>query len=149
MAYARIARMRTVEDFRAHCSKLGLPIGAEDSIEKAPESPLAQPIDIEGQTLGNRYVIHPMEGWDAEEDGRVSELVRRRWRNFALSGAKWIWGGEAMAVLPEARANPRQLIINESTEESLKGLHDELVETHRQEFGTADDLLTGFQLTPR
>jgi NADPH2 dehydrogenase len=147
MAYPRIARMQSVEEFRAHCEDLGLSIDAEDTIETAPSSPLAQPIVVDGQPLGNRWVIHPMEGWDAEEDGRVSELVRRRWRNFAISGAKWIWGGEAMAVLPEARANPNQLLINESTEDSLKALHSELVETHHEAFGTTDDLLTGFQLT--
>jgi 2,4-dienoyl-CoA reductase-like NADH-dependent reductase (Old Yellow Enzyme family) len=88
-----------------------------------------------------------MEGWDGEADGGVSELVRRRWRNFGRSGAKWIWGGEAMAVLPEARANPNQLIISEQTQDGLARLLDELVETHRSEFGTADDLLAGFQLT--
>ena len=147
MAYPRIARMQSVDDFRARCAALGLTIEAEDAIETAPASPLAQPIDVAGRRLGNRWVIHPMEGWDGEADGRVSELVRRRWRNYALSGAKWIWGGEAMAVLPEARANPRQLAINESTEESLKSLHDDLLETHRAAFGSADDLLTGFQLT--
>lgn len=88
-----------------------------------------------------------MEGWDGEADGTPSELVRRRWRNFARSGAKCIWGGEAMAVTFESRANPRQLVIQQSTEDSLKSLHAELLETHRQEFGTTDDLLTGFQLT--
>jgi len=139
--------MQSVEEFRAHCEDLGLSIDAEDAIETAPSSPLAQPIVVEGQRLGNRWVIHPMEGWDAEENGRVSELVRRRWRNFAISGAKWIWGGEAMAVLAEARANPNQLLINESTEDSLKALHSELIETHHEAFGTTDDLLTGFQLT--
>ena len=47
---------------------------------------------------GNRWCIHPMEGWDANRDGSPSELTLRRWRNFGLSGAKLIWGGEAVAV---------------------------------------------------
>lgn len=147
MAYPRIARMQSVEAFRARCAQLGLDIEAEDSIETAPASPLAQPIDVEGRRLSNRWVIHPMEGWDAETDGRAGDLVRRRWRNFALSGAKWIWGGEAMAVVPEGRANPRQLTIDESTEESLKTLCAELRRAHRGQFGGADDLFVGFQLT--
>lgn len=147
MAYPRIARMRSVADFRAHCAGLGLSIQAEDRIETAPASPLAQPLDAGGRTVGNRFVIHPMEGWDGEEDGRPSELVRRRWRNFARSGAKWIWGGEAMAVTPDSRANPRQLVIQPSTADSLGALHDELLATHAEAFGTTDDLLTGFQLT--
>ena len=134
-------------EFRARCAELGLSIEAEDSVERAPESPLAQPIEVGVKAPGNRFVIHPMEGWDGEEDGQPSDLVRKRWRNFALSGAKCVWGGEAMAVTPESRANPRQLVIQESTEEALRALHEELLETHRNEFGTTGDLLTGFQLT--
>ena len=147
MAYPRIARMRSVAAFRARCAKLGLPIGAEDVVERAPGSPLALPADVGAKTIGNRFVIHPMEGWDAERDGAPSDLVRRRWRNFGRSGAKCIWGGEAMAVSPDSRANPRQLLIQPSTEDALKSLHEELLETHYREFGTTADLLTGFQLT--
>lgn len=136
-----------MDEFRARCAELDLSITADDTVERAPESPLAQPVELGFKSLGNRFVIHPMEGWDGEEDGRPSDFVRRRWRNFALSGAKCVWGGEAMAVTPESRANPRQLVIQESTEDSLRALHAELLETHRQEFGTTGDLLTGFQLT--
>lgn len=147
MAYRRLARMRSVEEFRAYCDSLSLPIQVEASIETAPGSPLAQPLAAGGKTLANRFVIHPMEGWDSEADGRPSELVRRRWRNFAISGAKCVWGGEAMAVTPQSRANPRQLVIQASTEDALKALHFELLVAHREEFGTTGDLLTGFQLT--
>ena len=147
MSFPRIARMRTVYDFRARCAELGLELEAEDEIETAPHSPLALSAEAGGKKLGNRFVIHPMEGWDGEPDGRPSELVRRRWRNFGLSGAKCVWGGEAMAVTPESRANPRQLVIQPATEDALKVLHAELLETHRREFGSTGDLLTGFQLT--
>jgi 2,4-dienoyl-CoA reductase-like NADH-dependent reductase (Old Yellow Enzyme family) len=139
--------MRDVETFRQHVASLGLSLEADDAIQTAPGSPLAQPIEVDGFVVGNRWVIHPMEGWDAETDGNPSDLVRRRWRNFGLSGAKWIWGGEAMAVLPEARANPNQLLINEHTRDGLAALLNELLETHRREFGSTDDLLVGFQLT--
>jgi len=146
-SYPRIARIRSVEEFRARLRELDLSIEAEDRIETAPDSPLAQPMNVDGLTVGNRWVIHPMEGWDAEPDGRPSEYVRRRWRNFGRSGAKWIWGGEAMAVVPEGRANPNQLQINRDTEESLARLLAELLETHLKECGSLDDLLVGFQLT--
>ena len=149
--------MKTVEAFRERLAALNLAIECDDEILKAPESPLAQPLDIHGFRVGgfhvggfrvgNRWVIHPMEGWDGEEDGSPSELVRRRWRNFGRSGAKWIWGGEAMAVEHDARANPNQLVINEQTKDVLARLHDELVDAHREDFGTTDDLLVGFQLT--
>ena len=39
----------------------------------------------------------------------------RRWQNFGRSGAKLIWGGEAVAVRHDGRANPNQLVINEDT----------------------------------
>ena len=146
-SYPRIAALRDVAAFREHVASLGLALEADDRIETAPGSPLAQPIEVDGARVGNRWVIHPMEGWDAEDDGNPSELVRRRWRNFGRSGAKWIWGGEAMAVLPEARANPNQLVISEHTRDGLARLLDELLETHRQEVGSTDDLLVGFQLT--
>ncbi len=151
-SYPRVASLKTVEAFRERLATLNLAIGCDDSILKAPESPLAQPLDIQGIgaggfRVGNRWVIHPMEGWDAEEDGSPSDLVRRRWRNFGCSGAKWIWGGEAMAVQHDARANPNQLVINEQTKDGLARLHDELVDAHREAFGATDDLLVGFQLT--
>ena len=102
---------------------------------------------VDGFRVGNRWVIHPMEGWDAEPDGTPSELVFQRWRNFARSGAKWIWGGEAMAVTPEGRANPNQVVIQDSTRDTLARLLEETLETHRREIGSTDDLLVGFQLT--
>lgn len=145
--YPRVASFKTVEAFREYLSQLGLTIGCEDRIEPAPGSPLAQPIDVDGFRAGNRFVIHPMEGWDGEEDGRPSAYVRRRWRNFGRSGAKWIWGGEAMAVVPAGRANPNQLLINGQTKDGLARLLDECVQAHRDECGPTDDLLVGFQLT--
>jgi len=62
--------------------------------------------------IGNRYAIHPMEGWDGNSDGTPSENTKRRWSNFGKSGAKLIWGGEAVAVRHDGRANPHQLILN-------------------------------------
>jgi 2,4-dienoyl-CoA reductase-like NADH-dependent reductase (Old Yellow Enzyme family) len=90
-----------------------------------------------------------MEGWDGTVDGHPTELTRRRWRNFGLSGAKLVWGGEAAAVRHDGRANPCQLVIGESTWESLARLRDDLVAAHEGSFGkgAASDLLVGLQLT--
>jgi 2,4-dienoyl-CoA reductase-like NADH-dependent reductase (Old Yellow Enzyme family) len=145
--FPRVAALKTVEAFRARLAELGASLACDDTVLAAPESPLGQPLDVDGFTVGNRFVIHPMEGWDAEADGKPSDLVRRRWLNFGKSGAKWLWGGEAMAVVHEGRANPRQLIINEANEEPLKQILSDTVEAHRAEFETADDFLVGFQLT--
>jgi 2,4-dienoyl-CoA reductase-like NADH-dependent reductase (Old Yellow Enzyme family) len=145
--FPRVASFKTVDAFRARLDELQLDLPCDDIVLPAPGSPLAAPLEVDGFHVGNRWVIHPMEGWDAEDNGNPSELVHRRWGNFARSGAKWIWGGEAMAVVPEGRANPNQLVIDESTREGLARLLEDTVETHRREFGNGDDLLIGFQLT--
>ena len=88
-----------------------------------------------------------MEGWDGRADGQPSDLTRRRWRRFGQSGAKLIWGGEAVAVRHDGRANARQLVINEETVGSIKQLRQDLIDAHAESFGAADDLLIGLQLT--
>lgn len=130
---------------------LGSSIPSDDEILTAPASPLAQPCEItlRGRTrlVGNRFAVQPMEGWDGECDGRPSDLTRRRWLRFGSSGAKLIWGGEAVAVLTEARANPNQLLLNAKTAASLESLRNELIGTHHERFGETGDLVVGLQLT--
>ena len=90
-----------------------------------------------------------MEGWDGTADGRPSELTTRRWRHFGISGAKLIWGGEAVAVRHDGRANPHQLLMTPDTQGAIAGLREQLVAAHRERFGSnADgDLFVGLQLT--
>lgn len=102
---------RSVEAFREHLRGLDPAFDCADEL-LGPEGPLAEPLALFGREAGNRFAIHPMEGWDGNRDGSPSDLTRRRWRRFGLSGAKLIWGGEAVAVLPEGRANPNQLFID-------------------------------------
>ncbi len=150
LVFPRIPSLKTADDFRRHVASLGLDIPCEDTILPSPESPLAQPvagIPVNGKIIGNRWAIQPMEGWDATTTGGVTDEVRRRWRRFGESGAKLIFGGEAMAVTPEARANPNQLIINEKNKSGLAALRELLISAHREYHGAADDLVVGFQLT--
>lgn len=146
----RIPSLKTVEAFRAHLRSLGLALPCDDSILRGAASPLNQPVDsvrINGKRIGNRYAVQPMEGWDGTTTGGVTEEVRRRWRRFGLSGAKLICGGEAMAVRPDARANPNQLIVSDQNKADLARLREDLVDSHRERYGTTDDLVIGFQLT--
>jgi 2,4-dienoyl-CoA reductase-like NADH-dependent reductase (Old Yellow Enzyme family) len=148
MAYRRVAMLRTAEEFRAHLTGLGVELPFDENVSTAADAPLAQPYRLPGgQLIGNRWAILPMEGWDALPDGRPSDLVFRRWRRFGMSGAKLIWGGEAAAVRHDGRANPNQLVINETTLPDLSALRAALVEEHRAAFGRADDLYIGLQLT--
>ena len=87
-----------------------------------------------------------MEGWDGTKQGLPTELTKRRWQNFGKSGCKLIWGGEACAVSHQAKANPRQLVINEETIDGIAGLLKILKKSHEQLCG-GDDLLVGLQLT--
>ncbi len=78
-----------------------------------------------GKSIKNRILIQPMEGCDGTTSGAPDELTRRRYLRFARSGAGIIWF-EAMAVTSEARANPRQLYINENTVDVFKSLLEEI-----------------------
>jgi NADPH2 dehydrogenase len=146
----RIPSLKTVADFRAHVAALGLDLPCEETIATGNDSPLSQPIPqfaVNGKAIGNRWAIHPMEGWDATPTGGATDEVRRRWQRFGESGAKLIYGGEAMAVRPDGRANPNQLIIVEQNKRELAEIRGLLVKSHRERYGSADDLVIGFQLT--
>jgi len=143
--YPPVGGLRSVSDFKTHVETLGLSIPCDDAID--PDGVLAQPIEYNGKTIGNRFCIHPMEGWDGTLDGRPSEATIRRWKHFGLSGAKLIWGGEAVAVSHEGRANPNQLLINNHTLRELASLRDVLIDAHHEACGDVDDLYLGLQLT--
>jgi len=143
----RIGHLKTVARFRDHIADLGIDLPCDQEILTGSDSPLSQPAEVRGRKIGNRFAIHPMEGWDAETDGNPSELTFRRWRNFGLSGAKLIWGGEAVAVRPSARANPNQLYAADHTREGLGKLLDSLLQAHTEAVGEMTDLLVGLQLT--
>src|SRR6266545_3039438 len=146
----RIPTLKTAADFRNHVASLGLDLPCEDQILTGSASPLTRPVadvTINGKTIGNRWAIQPMEGWDGTTSGGTTEEVRRRWQRFGESGAKLICGGEAMAVRPDGRANPNQLIIVEQNKKDLAELREILLRAHKEHYGTTDDLVIGFQLT--
>jgi len=147
MSYPRVASFKTHADFTAHLESLGLELPCDQELEAGAAATLAAPLEVSGRRVGNRFCILPMEGWDGTTDGRPTDLTRRRWRNFGISGAKLIWGGEAIAVRHDGRANPNQLMINESTLRDLESMRVELVEAHQQRFSDTEDLLVGLQLT--
>src|SRR5262245_14919034 len=87
-----------------------------------------------------------MEGCDGTPDGCPGELTVRRYERFGAGGAKIIWG-EATAVSEEARANPRQLMINDRTARPLEQMLAACRTAHRTHVGPDDDLVVGLQLT--
>ena len=146
-SYLHLGSVHGVEAFQRHLREHQIAIPCDAEILAGSDSPLARPLSLYGVTIGNRFAIHPMKGWDGTADGRPTELTIRRWRNFGRSGAKLIWGGEAVAVLHQGRANPNQLLINEHTRDGLAQLRESLIDEHRQAAGSTDGMLIGLQLT--
>ena len=138
----RIAQLKSAGEFQAHLDSIGASISFDAHLE--PTGPLAQPFTLnDGRIIGNRFCILPMEGWDGTTDGLPTDLTVRRWHRFGQSGAKLIWGGEAVAVRPDGRANPNQLMLNPHTAPAIRGLLDTMKQAH----GDTTGLLVGLQLT--
>ncbi len=114
----QVRRLADVEAFTRHCTTVGVDLPIDPVVEAG--GPLTAPLVIRDgsageRVVGNHLAVLPMEGWDGTTDGAPTDLVRRRWRRFGLSGAKLIWGGEAVAVDPAGRANPHQLVLEPRT----------------------------------
>ncbi len=143
----RLGSLKDVARFQEHVRSLQLNMPCDSEIVRCAESPLRQPLFRAEIKIGNRIAVHPMEGWDGTADGNPSEHTIRRWKRFGRSGAKLIWGGEAVAVTHEGRANPNQLVIAEHTRAGLECLRKVLVEEHRRTTGSEEGLFIGLQLT--
>ena len=136
MKSRRIASLKTAGAFHDYLAELGTELPFDEEVESGSAAPLAQSYSLKnGFILGNRFAALPMEGWDGTRDGRPTELTTRRWQNFGKSGAKLIWGGEAVAVRHDGRANPNQLLISAATSGDIAGLREALVEAHETAFG--------------
>lgn len=143
--FPSISYLKTAESFQSRLTELGLDLPFDEQVDA--HGALAQSIVWKQGTIGNRFCILPMEGWDGTRDGKPTELTQRRWRNFGLSGAKLIWGGEAVAVRHDGRANPNQLVMNDGNLKDIADLRELLLNTHIEHFGQTNDLLVGLQLT--
>lgn len=145
--YPPLGGLRDVDAFIERLERLGLDLACDREVFGGADSPLARPLRFEDISIANRFAIQPMEGWDGTRDGMPTENTVRRWRNFGRSGAKLIWGGEAVAVRHDGRANPNQLVINDHTRDELAELREALLEEHRLATGSTDGLIIGLQLT--
>jgi len=147
-SYTRLARLKDAQSFRKYTESLGIDLPFDETLQVGDQAPLAQPYVLKnGRKIGNRFCVLPMEGWDGTTEGLPTEFTKRRWQNFGRSGAKLIWGGEAVAVRHDGRANPNQLMIQDHTLSGLDDLRTSLVAIHQEQFGSTDDLYIGLQLT--
>ncbi len=149
--YKKLGAFSSTQQFQDYCRQLEIDLPCDQTILSSDQgSPLSLPMPIGHKIAGNRWVIHAMEGWDAMEDGSPSETLLRRWHNFGISGAKVIFGGEAFAVRPDGKANPRQLYYNpQHVNKTMSILRETLTNAHEMAFGknASNDLICGLQLT--
>lgn len=135
-------RYRRLDDLVAEVGRLGL----SDCIQFADRvQVLLQPVRVGDRVVWNALGYHPMEGCDGTTDGRPSALTWRRYERFAAGGGALIWF-EATAVLPEGRANPRQLCLIDATARDFEALLRMVRRVHKEVFGE-ERILCGLQLT--
>lgn len=133
--------MNSIEDLRRLNAQLGLSVDAVEDV-----SILAQPVGFGPLTIPNSLAIHPMEGCDGDAQGRPDALTVRRYDRFAAGGAGLIWA-EAIAVVEEARANPRQLWLHEGSKDAFQALVSRTRDIAAQANGTAHRPVIVAQLT--
>src|SRR5882724_5116121 len=96
--FLHLGSVKNIKQFQRYLAEHQISIPCDSEIIAGETSPLARGFKFKNIEIGNRFAIHPMEGWDGTADGKPTELTIRRWKNFGRSGAKLIWGGEAVAV---------------------------------------------------
>jgi len=121
--------IQTLHDLQTAIRERGLAIPLSGDLLR-----LDSPLSLGGRTVPNRLAIQPMEGCDADSEGTPGELTFRRYERFARGGAGLIWV-EAVAVVPEGRANPRHLWIHEGNVAVFRDLVNRIREAAREKAG--------------
>ena len=146
--FGKVAKLKSPRELRERFAELGYDIPIAENVDADQmQATLGEPLQLGSMSAGNRWCIHPMEGWDANTDGSPTEKTLRRWQRFGESGAKLIWGGEAAAVRPDGRANPHQTMAIESNRAGLSQLLTTCRQAHTAAGMSTDDLVVGLQLT--
>ncbi len=130
-----------IEDLKQLASRLEVGLDAIEDV-----SILNEAVQAGGLVIPNSLAVHPMEGCDGDSVGRPGKLTRRRYQRFAAGGAGLIWA-EATAVVPEARANPRQLWLNEKNKDSFRSLIEMMRQVAAESMGAGHKPVIVAQLT--
>lgn len=120
---------KTLEEIQSKIKEFDLKMGLEEDLSYFQVS-----VQVGNKIAPNSIAVLPMEGCDSNGDGSPSDLVKRRYRRFYAGGAGLIWF-EANAVVPEGRANPRQMMITQDNQEEFASLLRELKELALAENG--------------
>ncbi|MBN2019521.1 MAG: hypothetical protein JW749_04780 [Sedimentisphaerales bacterium] len=133
--------LEKIEDLRKLSATLPLDIPAQQDV-----SILGQAIKIGPLTAPNRMAVQPMEGMDAESDGSPGELTLRRYTRFGAGGCGIVWA-EAIAVVPEGRANPRQLWLHDKNKDAFANMLARTRRAARDSMGDSHNPIIIAQLT--
>ncbi len=134
-------KLSSIEDLRNLGRELNAPVDAIEDV-----SVLSEPVQAGGLLIPNSLAVHPMEGCDGDSQGRPGKLTLRRYGRFAAGGAGLIWG-EATAVVPEGRANPRQLLLVEENKDSYAEMVKMMRQAAHDSMGTKHQPVIVAQLT--
>ncbi|HEY3417676.1 MAG TPA: hypothetical protein VGM23_12395, partial [Armatimonadota bacterium] len=118
-----------LDDFASDIARLGLDIPLTERVDV-----LGTPVRYGSLIVPNRMAIQPMEGCDADGDGRPSELTLRKYERFAAGGSGMLWL-EACAVVPEGRANPRQIWLTPASLDGFKEMVERIHAAARRTMG--------------
>ena len=131
----KVFAYNTLDDVRQEAERTGAYIPLSEDL-----SGIGAPLVIGGRTLRNRIVINPMEGCDGTMDGAPDELTIRRYKRFASSSAGLVWF-EAVAITPESRGSPRQLMLTGGNLDAFKRLLDDFKEESIRQCGYAPPVI--------
>ncbi len=134
-------QISSINDLKRLGERLNVSVEAVEDV-----SILAETVQAGYLTIPNSLAIHPMEGCDGDSQGRPGELTLRRYKRFAAGGAGLLWA-EATAVVPEGRANPRQLWINEKNKDSFAAMVKMIRQTAAESIGAGHKPVIVLQLT--
>ena len=134
-------RLRSIDDLEQMNNQLGLSIQARQDVSILTES-----VQVGDLVIPNSLAVHPMEGCDGDSQGRPGKLTLRRYERFAAGGAGLIWA-EATAVVPEGRANPRQLWIHDKSKDSFAAMVKMMRQVAAKSMGPGHKPVIVLQLT--
>ena len=133
--------LEKIEDLRKLAASLSLDVPMQEDI-----SILGEILKIGPLTAPNRLAVNPMEGADGDSEGRPGELTLRRYKRFAEGGCGIIWV-EAIAVVPEGRANPRQLWLHDKNKDAFADMVKQSRQAAKDSMGVSHNPVIVAQLT--
>lgn len=131
----------SLDEIRNKSEELGLNLHFSDNMELFKKK-----VVLGRHVIPNSLGFHPMEGCDGTRNGSPGELTLRRYERFSRGGAGLLWF-EAVSVVHEGRANPRQLWIHEENIRDFEVLVKSYIKNAQEEFGKDFSPLLIAQLT--